>query len=291
MRRPAKPAALERRVFSARGVRAQDLLTAAQIRSSAWQRLHRGAYADAVVARGHGLLCVGAHLLMPPEAAIGGRSAAWAYGVKLLGEDARVEVVTPRAARFGPVSSLIIRLADLPEADIVPGRPAVTTPLRTAWDIARFYPPVESVPYLDAMAARRLVAVADLRARHAACTVAWGRKRAGTAIGLVDPSAESPQESRLRVRLAVAKMPPPVVQYEVYAGSRFVARVDLAWPDRRVAVEYDGVWHATSAQLHADRRRLNRLVTAGWTVLHVTSARLATDFPGFLSELRAALTR
>jgi very-short-patch-repair endonuclease len=80
-----------------------------------------------------------------------------------------------------------------------------------------------------------------------------------------------------------------VVQYTIHDGGRFVARVDLAWPERKVALEYDGVWHATAAQLHRDRRRLNRLATAGWTVLHVTSARLQADFPGILAEVRAAL--
>jgi very-short-patch-repair endonuclease len=43
----------------------------------------------------------------------------------------------------------------------------------------------------------------------------------------------------------------------------FVARVDLAFPDRRVAIEYDGPWHGEPGQLARDRRRLNALVTAG----------------------------
>jgi very-short-patch-repair endonuclease len=41
--------------------------------------------------------------------------------------------------------------------------------------------------------------------------------------------------------------------------------------------------------LHADRHRLNRLVAAGWLVLHVTSLRLRTDLDGILTEITAAL--
>jgi very-short-patch-repair endonuclease len=68
---------------------------------------------------------------------------------------------------------------------------------------------------------------------------------------------------------------PPVPQYRVVDGDgRFLARVDLGYPAHRVAVEYDGAWHADTDQLRRDRRRLNRLVAAGWAVLHLTAADL-----------------
>jgi very-short-patch-repair endonuclease len=58
----------------------------------------------------------------------------------------------------------------------------------------------------------------------------------------------------------------------VLVSGREVARVDFAWPDRKVAVEYDGLWHAEPGQFAKDRRRLNRLREAGWTVVFVTAA-------------------
>jgi very-short-patch-repair endonuclease len=79
------------------------------------------------------------------------------------------------------------------------------------------------------------------------------------------------------------------VQFRVFVNGRFVARVDLAWPECRVAIEYDGQWHGQPGQLHADRHRLNRLVTAGWLVLHVTSLRLRTDLDGIVTEVTTAL--
>ena len=67
----------------------------------------------------------------------------------------------------------------------------------------------------------------------------------------------------------------PVSQHVVLdARGRFVARVDLAFPGQRVAVEYDGAWHAAPGQFARDRRRLNALQAAGWRVLHVTAADL-----------------
>ena len=77
-------------------------------------------------------------------------------------------------------------------------------------------------------------------------------------------------------------------------GRGFAARVDLAWPDRRVALEYDGVeWHGTAAQLGRDRARLNALLGAGWVVLHATARTLrdARSFATLLAQTRSALQR
>ena len=72
------------------------------------------------------------------------------------------------------------------------------------------------------------------------------------------------------------------------ANGDFVARVDLAFPDQRVAIEYDGAWHAEPGQFAKDRRRLNALVAAGWTVLHVTAADLP-DLDALITRLRTLL--
>ena len=89
----------------------------------------------------------------------------------------------------------------------------------------------------------------------------------------------------------MAGLPPPEVQFTIFDDNgRFVARVDLAWRELRIAVEYDGLWHVGSAsQMHADRRRLNALVGLGWIVLHVTSARLRDDFDAVVAEIRTAI--
>ncbi|RFS46875.1 hypothetical protein D0Q02_08835 [Micromonospora craniellae] len=52
------------------------------------------------------------------------------------------------------------------------------------------------------------------------------------------------------------------------------------WPEHRVAVEYDGLWHHDPDQFHRDRRRLNRLLGTDWLVLHVTAKRLRDDVDG-----------
>jgi very-short-patch-repair endonuclease len=71
-----------------------------------------------------------------------------------------------------------------------------------------------------------------------------------------------------------AGLPAPTAQYRVFDDDGFVARVDFAWPEQRLALEYDGQWHAEPGQFVRDRRRLNRLVAAGWRVVIVTAADL-----------------
>ena len=68
----------------------------------------------------------------------------------------------------------------------------------------------------------------------------------------------------------------PVPQHVVLdVHGRFVARVDLALPELRLALEHDGqAVHDRPDAFVADRRRQNALVAAGWTVLRFTAADL-----------------
>ena len=53
-----------------------------------------------------------------------------------------------------------------------------------------------------------------------------------------------------------------------------MARVDFAWPEQRLAVEYEGLWHGERQQVARDRARLNALTRARWRVVFVTAADL-----------------
>jgi very-short-patch-repair endonuclease len=222
---------------------------------------------------------------------IAGRSAAYLYGARLVGPTDPVEVLVPPNARIRQRTGLVVHTGPLSGADIQP-RAALplTTPVRTCWDLAQWLDPVEAVVRVDALAATRAVDLARLSEFAQARYGERGWRRAMRVASLADPGAASPPETRLRVRLVLAGIPKPVTQFVITHNGQFVARTDLAWPDCGVAVEYDGVWHAESAtQIHADRRRLNALITAGWIVLHITAKRLRDDFDGFAGELRAVL--
>ncbi|MGY1705468.1 endonuclease domain-containing protein [Geodermatophilus sp. SYSU D00697] len=148
--------------------------------------------------------------------------------------------------------------------------------------------PDDAVVAIDRMAAAGLVDLETVRARVDVPGAASARVR--RACRRADGLAESPQETRLRLLMADGGLPAPVAQYVVRHEGREVARVDVAWPELGIAVEYDGAWHAEPGQFAKDRRGLNRLQAAGWTVVLVTAADLHRPAE-LLATIRTALAR
>lgn len=65
--------------------------------------------------------------------------------------------------------------------------------------------------------------------------------------------------------------PPLVFQYEALPG----VVVDAAWPEARVAIEFDGwAYHSSARDRAHDEERRAKLVSAGWRVLVVTAPML-----------------
>jgi hypothetical protein len=290
-RTPRRPPELAGQIFYARDAVDQGLLTKNQLRSGAWRQLLQNVYADSRVEISHRTRCLAAaRWLLPPGCLLAGRSAVALYGGVTPAADAPVEVLVQPEFRFGPRRGMRIHVAlwDDIESHRLDGLP-VTNIERTSWDVACWLETVEAVVLLDSLVAGGTVSVGRLRDYALARAGERGWRKLTRVVALVDGGAESPQESRLRVRLVLAGVPAPVTQYVIAHSGRFIARVDLAWPDRKVAVEYDGLWHDDPAQFHRDRQRLNQLVRDGWIVIHVTAKRFREDFEGIVTEVRAAL--
>lgn len=245
-------------------------LPRAELRSDRYVRLTRGAYASAGTPRDHGLEIRAATLVLPADTVIGGRSAAWWHGVRGIGPTSRVEAFLPPDHHVRHRGEIRARRVDLREGEhgVIDGV-RVTTPARTAFDVGRSGHLDRTVPVLDALLACTGTTVAEVAAIRRAHPGARSCRTLDRALELVDPAAESPAESALRVLLVTAGLPRPAVNHRVLDGDVFVARVDLAWPDLRVGVEYDGAHHDDPSRVAADRRRLNMLKALGWTVLVV----------------------
>ncbi len=258
---------------------AAGLLTPRQLHGSTWVRLLRGVYVHSSVTVDHRTLCEAAALLLPPGAAIAETSAALLWGAAINNPD-KVTVYLPPGVKLGASAGLVvrrIRLAD-DETTSVLG-PVVTTPLRTAFDIAHRCLLVDAVVALDAMLHKRVIyldALLDhLNRRAGEFGVAAARK----AIALADPLAESAMETRLRLVLLAGGLPRPVAQLKVFDGQRFVARLDFAYPDAMLAIEYDGDHHRDRITFRFDLERQNELRVLGWTVLRFTADDVLR-FPG-----------
>ena len=267
---------------------AEGHLTRAQLRRRSYRRLVQGVYADPGLPYDHRLRCSGVALLLPPGCAIGGHSAAAWYDAPFAGPADQVVVVCPEEVRWrGPrgaaVHHTVLQPADVLTVDDVP----ITTALRTAWDVMALEPLTTAVAALDAMVRAEHLTRDDLVRLAGSGAGRWGVSRVRRAVPLVDARAESPQESRLRTCLVLAGLE-PVPQFEVLHHGRFVARVDLAFPDVRLAIEYEGAHHFEAGQIQVDDERLERLRAAGWRVLRVTAADLR-DLDVLLTRIRAAL--
>ncbi|ORA38235.1 hypothetical protein [Mycobacterium aquaticum] len=147
----------------------------------------------------------------------------------------------------------------------------VTTGVRTAVDLACKFPESVAVPAIDAMARATKTKVIDIELaaeRHAGRR---GIKRARTTLALVDPGAESPRETWLRLLVVHAGYPPPETQHPIYNEfGVLIGEVDMAWPDVKIALEYEGRDHLDPDQLRKDILRVEEMTRAGWIVIRVT---------------------
>lgn len=188
---------------------ARGLLTRGQLRSKAWRPIFRDVYADAQLTVSHRTRCqAAARWLLPPGAAIAGRSAAALFGAGFIADADPLDVLVPAGQRFGPVAGLAVHTAEVDGFEVLShdGMP-VTTPLRTCWDLAQWLDQAEAVVVVDRLLGRRLVRIEQLLDLAHDRRGARGWKRMLRVAELADPGAESAPESRLRVRIVLAGLP------------------------------------------------------------------------------------
>ena len=95
----------------------------------------------------------------------------------------------------------------------------------------------------------------------------------------IDRAPESPLETKFLALLRRSPLPKPELQYEIWDGPLFVARVDFAYPERKLAIEVDGFRsHSGRESFDRDRRRLSAIAALGWRLQLVTKADI-DDFP------------
>jgi hypothetical protein len=81
-------------------------------------------------------------------------------------------------------------------------------------------------------------------------------------------------------------LPRPEVQYEIWEGARFLARVDFAYPAAKVAIELDGFeFHSGRESFDHDRRRLTAISALGWRLQLLTHTDVTTYGASTLTRL------
>lgn len=202
---------------------------------------------------------------------VAGQSASALHGAKWVDERAPAQLLY--ACRRPPkgVRTWSDGLCD-DEVQLIAGM-SVTTPARTALDLACRYPVGEAVAAIDALCRATRLKIADTELLAERYKGRRGIRRARTALALVDPGAESPRETWLRLLLIRAGFPRPQTQIPVYDRyGQLAAVLDMGWEEIKVAVEYDGDHHRTDRRtFNKDIKRAETVAGLGWINVRVTA--------------------
>jgi very-short-patch-repair endonuclease len=215
------------------------------------------------------------------------------------GRTDRLELTCPRWRRARHADLLVHEstLIDDADAALVINIPC-TSAARTLFDLARVLSPVMLDANMDSALRRGLVSIEQLEAT--VCRLATRGRPGGSRFRAVvagrTAGAASPESvpERLLARALVQQgLPEPVSQFIVRTSSgEFVARVDLAYPESRILIEYDSYQeHTGKVALVRDSARRNALTELGFTVLTATAADLADHACRLATSIRMVRRR
>ena len=230
---------------------------------------------DVYIARGSELTAVerahAAWLWSRRRGVVAGQSASALHGARWIDANRPAELIYDNRHAPSRIRTWSDRIED--DETTLLGSVKVTTPARTALDLACRYRNDAAVAAIDALARATDLKMADVELLADRYQGRRGIRRARVALSLVDSGAESPRESWLRLVLVRAGFPAPQTQLPVSDGyGQLVAVLDMGWEQIKLAVEYDGDHHWTDRrQFRRDITRAETLTHRGWIVVRVTA--------------------
>jgi hypothetical protein len=112
------------------------------------------------------------------------------------------------------------------------------------------------------------------------------------ALPRVRTGAASRTETWTRLTLVDGGLPEPVLDHDVVDDlGRFVARVDMAYPEWKIVIEYEGGHHNTADEWERDIDRYAALEAAGWLIIRVTRSLLFRTPDKLVARVRGAIAR
>lgn len=267
------------------------------LRRRVLRRVFHGVYAPCSLEDTLQVRAEAAALVLGPDQVVCDRAAAYLHGVDAYGVSESHSRRLETCVRLGGTPTrhrgVDGRQRDLANRDVMRiGRLCLTTPLRTALDLGCALPRHRAIGVMDELARKHRLDPVEMAIE---CRRFRGRRgvvQLRELVTLVNPAAESPRESWIRLAIVDVGLPSPVAQWWVIEEGVPLFRLDLAYPHHRVAIEYDGeeFHRRTSDQIAADARRRDWLRRHGWIVIVVTKSDLAgSNAEEWLDQLRDAL--
>lgn len=221
------------------------------------------------------------------EGVLAGFSAAAMHGSRYIDAALPANII---GSPCRPTPGVVV-WEDCPDADEICriGELRLTTPTRTAVDLARRFPEDVAVSAIDALARATRLTVAEIELAARRHPGQRGIRQARRSIALVDPEAESPRETALRLLIVRAGFPRPESQHPIYNEyGVLIGIVDFAWAELKIAVEYEGRHHSDPEQMRKDIARIEEMIEMGWLVIRVTSRDPAGVVVRRIAHARAA---
>lgn len=263
-------------------------LTDHELSGPDYTRLYWGVYIAATVAPTLVVRALAALMVAPAGSIVSHHTAARLWG-GVAPESGEVHLTVLGHVRQKTTGIRPHRAKTLPQAVLRHGL-RVTSPEQTWLDMAACCDLVQLVALGDSL----VRAKATTRARLVATVPVGDGKRtrlARRAARLVRDRVDSPMETRLRLLFVLAGLPEPVVNFEVQDDEgRVRYRIDLSFPERRLAFEFEGRQHAEVVdQWERDIVRREELEAEGWRFVLVTSAQLYSAPSDVLARIVAAM--
>ncbi|WP_029434007.1 type IV toxin-antitoxin system AbiEi family antitoxin domain-containing protein [Blastococcus sp. URHD0036] len=274
--------------------------------SGAWRRLRRGVYVAVedleraeATGRRRGLDALAVLVALGrPAAALSHLTACHLWDLPVpRAADPVVRLTDPSHSRTG--RGFRVTCGPLDDGEVRTDGPfRLTAPARTLVDCAREVCLEDAVVAMDAALLRKRLTTAELVAAATRAARWPGGTRAARAVSLTDGRAESPLETRVRLRVVGAGLPAFDLQREVWADGRMIAVADLWFDESAVAVHVDGrvkytdPWGDPGRVLWDEKRREDTVRRYDVGVVRVTSADLTpTGWPPLEARLRELTSR
>ena len=278
---PLPPSPFTREQAAAAGV------TDWALRGSRCVRVLTNVYVDAALALTPALRARAALLAAPPGSVVARHDAARLWG-GVVPDSPDLHLLVPAGSRVRADGISARSAADVVVAhrDGIP----VTSVVQTFLDLAGDLGLVDLVVLGDSFVRRNVVTCAEL-AEAARTGRGRGVRLARRAAGLVRAGVDSPMESRLRMLIVLAGLPEPEVNHILREDDgAWRLRFDLAYPELKIAIEYDGRQHAGSTtQWVRDVGRREELDTLGWRLVVVLSGDVYTHPSRTIERILAVL--
>ncbi|TNM46083.1 type IV toxin-antitoxin system AbiEi family antitoxin domain-containing protein [Nocardioides albidus] len=238
-----------------------------------------------------------ARLVLPDHCVVCDVCAAWLHGIDLL-DFAELDVVPDLdvvavAGHQAPERKGVFGGKRTLQADdimVIDGL-RVTTPIRTACDVARLRGRLRAIACLDAFRKEYGITIEELRAMLPRYVAQRGVIQLRELIPLSTDRADSQPESWVRLIIHDEQLPMPEPQVWTLLPDLGWVRTENAYAHLRIAVEYDGEEHHTSEEdREHDRKRRRALRAAGWIIIVIRKDDLGERARSWwLRELAAAL--